>query len=1049
MNNKSTITSMRLSVGVAAMMAGMPIVCAFGGDPINMATGNFVYSKDDLTIPGRYPLSFKRFYNAIGGAATNLGQNWTHNFNIRLNKEDEAIHIFFGDGHVETYQKAAEGRYIAARECRNALIQTDNGWTLVSPAMETFKFDANGLLASISDVNGNSTDFTYADGLLVKAETKSGYLTFAYDEHLTSSASNPSLPSSSDSSLQQSSEQQSSEQAAPQGDSQSPTLTHTPLLTSISDHTGRKSTFTYTNNTLTKATHPTGAEHLYIYDNNGRLSELVNPRGITTVKSVYDNQNRVVKQYLPDGGIMSLSYDDKNKTTTFTQQDGSRVVYQRDDKFRTTGIVYEGVAGGVVVDDGAKPKIQETRVFGDGNEVLSKTDKNGNRTSFEYDKLSRLTKEINPLGHVTLIEYNNHNKPTKITLPNGGIVSLEHDNKGNVIGITDPLNRKTAFSCDETRLLDGVSLPDLSENKITYDDKGNVISITDATGATTLYEYDNLNRVIKTTNAEGISTAFEYDIMGNITKVTDALGNSRAYEYNISGKVTKITDFNGGIVEYKYNDIGKINEVIDQAGGVTRLTYDLVWNVTSVTDPAGNAVYYEYDSMGRAVKVIDQEGNVYEYAYDNNGNITAVTSPLGAITKIKYDALNRQEKITEPDGAVTELTYDTGGNVTHVKDPLGNVTKREYDLAGRMTKVMHPNGNIAILTYTALGKIETITKIMPDGKSVTQSYSYYPGGRLRSISLTDGEVLKYEYNKIGAVSKISDSQNNAVIPRRNRINRIMSVTGYGKGEQHGETIHVEYDEYGKMKRLERSVSTDETLQMNLHMFGIWDALRSIGDALDRAGAWFWDTVWGTIYAVEDAVELVIYALDHSVSGHVEYGVGIGGKFAVKGLVDVSLMLSANEHVPVGATDAIVTRGVDFAGGVQVVSPFPAPFDVALGIHGYHRIVPNHPSGGTVSGGGHTLLVSDFWKYDDDLRLSIGAALYFGFGGGFSLSFNATEFARRMGWISPSVKRPKPIPSGFDTLGIGGDCSGSSTTHRQSTPSYTSSEPTPIMGDHVW
>jgi len=48
----------------AAKYAGINAVCAYGGDPVNMATGNFVYFKEDLTIPGAYPLTFKRFHNA-------------------------------------------------------------------------------------------------------------------------------------------------------------------------------------------------------------------------------------------------------------------------------------------------------------------------------------------------------------------------------------------------------------------------------------------------------------------------------------------------------------------------------------------------------------------------------------------------------------------------------------------------------------------------------------------------------------------------------------------------------------------------------------------------------------------------------------------------------------------------------------------------------------------------------------------------------------------------------------------------------------------------
>ena len=65
---QGVIASSILDERIAAKLAGIPLVCAFSGDPVNMSTGNFIYSKEDILIPGRFPLSFKRFYNAIGGA---------------------------------------------------------------------------------------------------------------------------------------------------------------------------------------------------------------------------------------------------------------------------------------------------------------------------------------------------------------------------------------------------------------------------------------------------------------------------------------------------------------------------------------------------------------------------------------------------------------------------------------------------------------------------------------------------------------------------------------------------------------------------------------------------------------------------------------------------------------------------------------------------------------------------------------------------------------------------------------------------------------------
>ena len=106
-NPFTAIGGMGLTEGVfcptlAQLVAGIQAASKDIFDPINSATGNFYYTKDDIVIPGRYPLTFKRFYNAVGGQEGGiLGSNWTHNFNIRLYNNTEQVHIVFDDGHAE------------------------------------------------------------------------------------------------------------------------------------------------------------------------------------------------------------------------------------------------------------------------------------------------------------------------------------------------------------------------------------------------------------------------------------------------------------------------------------------------------------------------------------------------------------------------------------------------------------------------------------------------------------------------------------------------------------------------------------------------------------------------------------------------------------------------------------------------------------------------------------------------------------------------------------------------------------------------------------
>jgi len=102
-------------------IAGLRALTAMAGDPINTATGNFYYTKEDLTILGRTPLTFKRFYNAIGSFDGILGRGWTHNYNIRLFHYNNLVHTLFDDGHVEVYTHLENDIYIAPEEHKNTL----------------------------------------------------------------------------------------------------------------------------------------------------------------------------------------------------------------------------------------------------------------------------------------------------------------------------------------------------------------------------------------------------------------------------------------------------------------------------------------------------------------------------------------------------------------------------------------------------------------------------------------------------------------------------------------------------------------------------------------------------------------------------------------------------------------------------------------------------------------------------------------------------------------------------------------------------------------
>ena len=694
-------------------LAGLQKNCAFGGDPVNMSTGNFIYSKVDIEIPGQYPLSFKRFYNALCESDGVLAAGWTHNFNIKLCIDGESVVVTFDDGHAETYQKSEGCSYTAPSGCKNILLRTDSGWSLSLHSREQYCFDNKGALTSVTDKNGNVAQYYYTCELLARVTNACGSLSFTYNEKRR--------------------------------------------LTRVTDHAGRQVKLAYSRNKLVKVVHPSGAVYQYEYDDRGLLSKLINPALVETIQNAFDKNGRTLKQRFADGGVYALSYDDDKLTTTITEQNGNKIRYERDEKSRTQRTIYADS--------------EERFEYNEKDERVLYADRNGNVRRYEYDSGGNMTKETDPLGNETELSYNSTNALTRIRRADSGELEFEYDARSNLIKYVDPLQRVTDFSYDGRGLVTCLTMPDGSKNKISYDTRGNIICIMEPSGKQSKYEYDDLNRVIKTVDGKGNATRFEYNSSGGIIKVTNSKGDARLYEYTVTGKVRKIIDFDGSEINYRYNKLDKVEEVIDQMGGSTVFAYDKMWNVTAITDPNGNTIKYSYNNQNRLVSVTDAEGNETCYEHDAKGNVTVVTAPNGAITELSYDAMDRAIEIKEADDAVTKYEYDCVGNMIKMTDPQGRETRQEFDQADQLLKKTDPLGNSTLFTYTPMGQVETVI----DAKGGTVKYEYHAGGLLKRIILPEGENESYEYDNNGNVIKVTDGLGKSTSLEYDALNRVIAV----------------------------------------------------------------------------------------------------------------------------------------------------------------------------------------------------------------------------------------------------------------------------------
>lgn len=125
----------------------------------------------------------------------------------------------------------------------------------------------------------------------------------------------------------------------------------------------------------------------------------------------------------------------------------------------------------------------------------------------------------------------------------------------------------------------------------------------------------------------------------------------------------------------------------------------------------------------------------FDYVYDKTGNITKETSQ-GEVTQYVYDSNNQLKKEILSDNTSYEYQYDNVGN--RIKTVLnGKITKYTYNDGNQI--VMKNDSSKFI--YDADGNLKQDDKFKYDYNEI--------GAQSRVTNLTNNEVAKYEYDEEG------------------------------------------------------------------------------------------------------------------------------------------------------------------------------------------------------------------------------------------------------------------------------------------------------------
>ncbi len=530
---------------------------------------------------------------------------------------------------------------------------------------------------------------------------------------------------------------------------------------------------------------------------------------------------------------------------------------------------------GVQNADGANVNVTTTKAYDWLGNLVSATDGNGYTTSYQYDALGRVKKQINPDGTSKNISYNVSQNSVTVTDENGNVTTSDYTPLGNLdkIYYDNNSNHVTAkVTYDNQNRMISESLysedgaPPTSEN-YTYDILGRVTSKTTKYNTTTLdtvsyaYEYGD-GWITKGTSAfidvpEGttkIEVAYYSMTMGGMVKVlknnkVECLKIGASYRSmafgsaDITGEEQITITQDGGTVYYRFlTGEDKENNISLLGGGASQTvtatytgdSYYVKPTVKSLTDGFGNVVSQTYLKHG-ASTILDKK----TYKYDLAGNVLETkggrtyTENLGDYTtKAEYDFQGNPIKTYRADGSSQTNTYDSYGNLLSSTDYLGNTTTYTYDRLNRQIKVTAPfddsQSSKTMTYYDNNGNVVKTKELVNVTNSAeeyrTTEYEYDSRNRLVTVKVNDGSrdiYTQYAY----------DNADNPVKVVTGQTSKLSNL--YGAIPDEATYTNYEYDRFGNV--------TKETDALGNSEYTYYDWLSRPTENIDKNGN-------GTLYS---------------------------------------------------------------------------------------------------------------------------------------------------------------------------------------------------------
>ena len=379
---------------------------------------------------------------------------------------------------------------------------------------------------------------------------------------------------------------------------------------------------------LLSVTDAAGYVTTYQYDANDNRTAWTDGNGQQTTYS-YDVLDRLASTTNPEGETMQVRYDGMDNVTHLVEADGIVTSYAYDPLYRLAGVVLNERPSAVA---NASTNVRYSYGYDPNGNLRTLRDPLSHTTSFYYDALNRLEREVNPIGDSWVYGY---------------------DAVGNLTSRRDGNDALTAYSYYADDQLHQVTYPDGSFVRHEYDGNHNQVKMTDSLGVST-WRFDELDRLVAANDALNRSLAYAYDPVGNRTQVTYPDQRSVKLAYFANDWLQSVTDPDGGVTGYVRDGDGQ---------------------PTTITNPNATMATMAYDKAGRLLSLVNQQTvgaqktlSAFRYMLDDVGQRVRMDAEYGwrqpaqVSTTYTYDPLRRLTRTQDSAGVWTEYDFDAAGN---------------------------------------------------------------------------------------------------------------------------------------------------------------------------------------------------------------------------------------------------------------------------------------------------------------------------------------------------------------------------------------------------